>query len=120
MKVDDDITRLCKMYLENLNALKIPLPSENVEYRTWLKQIKSSNPNSKAPFTANKEFDKQQLRHSIRASALKDSIADKSKNSDDYMVRSLRGGSISNVMASTGSFHASNRTTTGSSAGQGK
>jgi hypothetical protein len=33
MRYDNDIARLCKLYLENLNDLKVCLPSENVELR---------------------------------------------------------------------------------------
>ena len=33
MRFDDDITRLCRVLLENLTSLKGCLPSDNVEYR---------------------------------------------------------------------------------------
>lgn len=40
MSLEADITRLCKMYLNNLANLKISLPSENVEWRHYLKFVK--------------------------------------------------------------------------------
>jgi hypothetical protein len=42
MQIDDDITRLNKMYLENSTNLKIPLPSDNVEYKMYLKNYSNT------------------------------------------------------------------------------